>query len=157
MNPVQEEKINLDTSKFLEKKVFNNEKLMLYNYLEKSLKIEIEDLILLAKSIFVLITGEKYEHLDHKQLLRSMFRLVIERMVFFIPVSQNLHELILAIFENKYIDDIQTRGTPDNITVTIILNKGTKRDFFNKYKKIFDEISIFFKIYGGQEFKFQYM
>ena len=148
---------DLNANKFLEKKTFDNEKLLLYNYLTSMLKIDIEDLVILAKTIFILVTNGNYENIPYKSEIRTIMKLILDKISFLIPLSDNIQELLTAIYEKSFIENIETRVEKDYVRVKVWLKPALKPEFFHKYKKIFADISKFFEIIYDQEFKFQFL
>ena len=147
----------LDSTKSRERRIFDNEKLLLYNYLGNLLKMDIEDLVILSKTIFILVTTRDYENIPYKFEIKAMLKLLLDKMTFLVPLSHDLVDLLVAIYEKDYIENIYTQVQNGCVHVKITLKPELKTDFFYKYKKIFGDISTFFKKIYEQEFKFQFM
>jgi hypothetical protein len=154
MDTQQDREIPLPRHVNREMKTFNNEKLLLFNYLEKVLKVDIDDLIMLTQTIFILLTTKNYENMAFKDEIRTVLRLIMQKFTFLVPASDNLMGMIQAIFEKDYIQDIETVLEPGCVRVKIVLKPLYKQEFFKKYKKIFNEISLFFKSLYNHDFKF---
>ncbi|HME51230.1 MAG TPA: hypothetical protein VKM55_03365 [Candidatus Lokiarchaeia archaeon] len=148
---------DLNANKFLEKKIFDNEKLLLYNYLASLLKIDIEDLVILAKTIFILVTNGNYENVPFKTEIKTILKLILDKITFLVPLSDDMQDLLVAVYENSFIENIETRVETNCVRVKIWLKPALKTEFFHKYKKIFTDISKFFEIIYDQEFKFQFL
>src|SRR5271157_456195 len=148
---------DLNANKVLEKKIFDNEKLLLYNYLASLLKIDIEDLVILAKTIFILVTNGNYENVPFKTEIKTILKLILDKITFLVPLSDDMQDLLVAVYENSFIENIETRVETNCVRVKIWLKPALKTEFFHKYKKIFTDISKFFEIIYDQEFKFQFL
>ena len=148
---------DLNANKFLEKRTFDNEKLLLYNYLASILKIDIEDLVILARTIFILVTNGNHENIPYKSEIKTILKLILDKITFLVPLSEDMQELLVAIYEKSFIENIETRVETRCIRVKIWLKPALKTEFFHKYKKIFTDISKFFEIVYDQEFKFQFL
>jgi len=148
---------NLNANKFFEKKIFDNEKLLLYNYLASMLKTDIEDLVILAKTIFVLVTRGNYESMPCRSEIETMLKLILDKMTFLVPLSDDMQELLAAIYEKSFIENIESRVEASCVRVKVWLKPTLKTEFFHKYKKILTDISRFFEIVFDQQFKFQFL
>jgi hypothetical protein len=151
--PWQENATKLDRQG---KRRFDNQKLLMYNYLQNVLKMDVDDLVILTKTIFILLTSRDYEQLPHKTELKTVLGLILEKFTFLIPANDGLVEMLSAIFDTGLIEDIQTKSEPGCTHVHVRVNPQRKPEFFQKYKKIFDDITSFFKTIYNQEFKFQF-
>ncbi len=138
------------------KRRFDNQKLLMYNYLQNALKMDIYDLVILTKTVFVLLTSRDYDRLPHKTELKVVLGLILEKFTFLVPTNDGLVEMLSAIFESDLIEHIQTRSEAGCVRVDVRVNPQKKPEFFQKYKKIFDDITSFFKIICDQDFKFQF-
>ncbi|NMC05769.1 MAG: hypothetical protein GYA24_11180 [Candidatus Lokiarchaeota archaeon] len=135
---------------------FDNEKLLMYNYLQNVLKMDIDDLVILARTIFVLLTSQDYDRLPHKPELKTVLDLILEKCTFLLPANDELDEMLRAIFDPGMIEQIQTRLDAGCVRVRIWINPQRKPEFFQKFKRFFDDITFFFKHVYGPDFKFQF-
>lgn len=148
---------DLNAKQYLEKKTFDNEKLLLYNYLANMLKIDIEDLVILARTIFIIVTSKNYENLPFKSEIMTILKLILDKIIFLVPLSDDVQDLLISIYEKSFIENMESGIEPRCVRVKIWLKPSLKADFFHKYKKIFTDISDFFEIIYDQEFKFQFL
>jgi hypothetical protein len=147
----------LNANKFLEKTKFDNEKLLLYNYLTSMLKIDIEDLVILARTIFILVTNGTYENIPYQSEIKTILKLLMDKITFLVPLSDDMQDLLAAIYEKSFIENIETSVESRCVRVKIWLKQALKSEFFHKYKKIFADISKFFELIYDQDFKFQFL
>jgi hypothetical protein len=152
VHPSQEGTITLNRPV---KRHFDNQKLLMYNYLQNVLKMDIDDLVILTKTIFVLLTSRDYERLPHKSELKTVLGLILEKFTFLIPANDDLVGMLFAIFEAELIEQIQTRSNAGCIHVRIWVNQQKKPEFFQKFKRFFDDITTMTKIssFNFLEFK----
>jgi len=147
----------LNLGSLRDRRTFNNEKLLLYNYLEKAMKVNIDDLIVLTKTIFILITSKDYEGVSYVNEVKTVLRLILEKIIFLVPLSDNVIDLFYTIYEKDFVENVQTRLETNCVHVKIFLKPESKSEFFYKYKHIFGEIALFFKMLYNQDFKFQFV
>jgi len=138
------------------KRRFDNQKLLMYNYLQNVLKMDIDDLVILTRTIFILLNSRDYEQLLRKTEFKVVLGMILEKFTFLVPANDGLIEMLSAIFETDLIDGIKTSSEPGRIRVHVQVNPRKKPEFFQRFKRNFDEIASFFKIIYNQDFKFQF-
>ncbi len=151
--PWQENPTKLDRQG---KRRFDNQKLQMFNYLQNVLKIDVDDLVILTKTIFILLTSRIYEQLPHKAEIKTVLGLILEKFTFLIPTNDGLVEMLSAIFGTELIEHIETISEKGCVHVHVQVNPQKKPEFFQKFKRIFGEITCFFKTIYDQDFKFQF-
>jgi len=128
----------------------------MYNYLQNALKLDIYDLVLLTRTIFILLTSRDYERLPHKTELKVVLGLILEKITFLIPIDDDLVGMLSAIFETELIEHIQTTTDARCVHVHVKVNPQRKPEFFRRFKMVFDDITSFFKTIYNQDFRFQF-
>ncbi len=138
------------------KRRFDNQKLLMYNYLQNALKMDIYDLVLLTRTVFILLTSPDYDRLPHKTELKVVLGMILEKITFLVPINDNLVEMLSAIFETELVEHIQTRTEGGCVHVDVKINPERKPEFFRRFKIVFDDITSFFKTICNQDFKFKF-
>jgi hypothetical protein len=139
---------------FPKKISFNNEKLSYFNYLEYLLKFHIKDIIMVLKTIFIIISDEKYDQLQYRKGLMNMLRLILEKYILIIPETDDFLKIFYSIYEKEYIEHISIEDNQNYTYVKIKLKYEHKFEFFKRYKIIFDDVSIFLTKLTNKRFKF---
>lgn len=114
------------------------------------------DLMVFQKSVFILIKTKDLDSVPHKEKLTRMLNNILGKQVFIIPVDENLLEILHAIYNKLYIDNVDLDVYLDKIFFKVKVKKAFKADFFKRYKHLFDDIGRFFRNFYTQEFKFQF-
>lgn len=140
----------------LGRRLFDNQKLLMYNYLQNALKMEIYDLVLLTKTVFIMLTSPDYERLPHKTELAFVLGMILEKITFLVPANDDLVEMVSSIFGTDLIEHVQTTAGTGSVRVSVKVNPQRKPEFFRRFKRVFDDITSFFKITCDQDFRFQF-
>src|SRR5271157_3489310 len=123
MSDFQASSVVFDPSKFLENRRFNREKLVLFNYIESMLKIDIDDIVLLENSLFILLGNEKLEKLPSLKELRRILKLRLGIAVFVIPLTEDVESMIYHVCGHDLVNNISCTGTETCIHVAINLGE----------------------------------
>jgi hypothetical protein len=135
---------------------FSNQTLKYCRYFQ-DLGLPVNDLMVFSKTIFILIQNKDLKEIPHKEELTSLLRNILGKLVFMIPVDENLLEILHAIYEKGFIENVDLDVYLEKIVFKIKVKQHLKSEFFKKYKPIFDDIGAFFKNFYTQDFKFQFL
>ena len=101
--------------------------------------------------------GNELKDIPHKEELTRLLENIFGKLVFIIPVDENLLEIFHAIYDKYYIENVDLDVYLDKIFFKVKIKQRLKAEFFKKYKNVFDEIGDFFKNFYTQGFKFQFL
>jgi hypothetical protein len=153
MSDYKASSVVFDPSKYLETRRFNREKLVLFNYIESMLNINIDDIILLENSLFILLDNEKLEKLQSLKELRRILKLKLGIVVFIIPLTKDVENMMYHVCDRDLVQNISCTWTQACIHVAIKLGEHDRHAFFKKFKPLLADIQVFLKILLMKEIK----
>ena len=136
MNPQDEADNRHLMAIYRQKRIFDKEKLAYANYIQKFFNGQIEDVLLLSRSIFILLSRDDFSRVENKNEIISYLNILLDKLVFIIPTRSDLVELMNITFGSEFIEHVDASISRSRILVAIILNVEKKKLFFKKYKKI---------------------
>ena len=153
MSDLQASSVVFDPEKYLGTRRFNREKLVLFNYIESVLKINVDDILLLERSLFILANKDQLETLPALKGLRRIFKLKLGLVIFIIPLCEDVENMMYHVCDQDLVQNISCTETCGQVFVDIKLREQEKYAFFQKFKYLLGDIQIFLKTILTREIK----
>jgi hypothetical protein len=145
-----------DSDFWRKERKFSNQTLKYCRFLQ-DLGVPLNDVMVFQKAVFIMVKSKDLEDFTNEEGLNRMLENLLGKRVFIIPVDVNLLEILHAIYEKCYIDNVDLDVYLEKIFFKVKVKHGLKSEFFKKYKHLFDDIGSFFKNFYTQDFKFKFL